>query len=85
MSTAYRDDYLVTVETSSSDQDEAGFHGSTYWDFSTFYNVNDALKVTLEGVNLTNEREEQYSDSDDRLYNTTVSGRTFYLGFTYAM
>jgi iron complex outermembrane receptor protein len=39
----------------------------------------------LEGVNLTNEREEQYSDSDDRLYNTTVSGRTFYLGFTYAM
>jgi iron complex outermembrane receptor protein len=85
VSTAHRDDYLVTVETSSSDQDEAGFHGSTYWDFSAFYNVNDALKVSVEGVNLTNEREEQYSDSDDRLYNTTVSGRTFYVGFTYVM
>lgn len=85
VSAAYRDDYLTQVETSSSDQDEAGFHGTTYWDFSAFYNVNDNLKVTLEGINLSDEREEQYSDSDDRLYNTTVSGRTFYLGFTYSM
>jgi iron complex outermembrane receptor protein len=85
VSAAYRDDYLTQVETSSSDQDEAGFHGTTYWDFSAFYNVNDNLKVTLEGINLSDEREEQYSDSDDRLYNTTVSGRTFYLGLTYSM
>ena len=85
VSIAYRDDYLTQVETSSSDQDEAGFHGTTYWDFSAFYNVNDNLKLTLEGINLSDEREEQYSDSDDRLYNSTVSGRTFYLGLTYSM
>jgi TonB-dependent receptor len=85
VSTAYRDDYLTTVETSSTDQDEAGFHGTTYWDFSAFYAINDKLKITLEGINLSNEREEQYSDSDDRLYNTTISGRTFYLGATYEM
>ncbi len=85
VSSAHRDDYLTVVETSSNDQDEAGFHGTTYWDFSAFYNVSEKLKVTVEGINLSNEREEQYSDSDDRLYNTTVSGRTFYLGFTYDM
>ncbi|MDC8830809.1 TonB-dependent receptor [Alteromonas gilva] len=85
VSLAHRDDYLTQVETSSNDQDEAGFHGTTYWDFSAFYNITKDLKVSLEGVNLSNEREEQYSDSDDRLYNTTVSGRTFYLGVTYFM
>ena len=85
VSLAHRDDYLTQVETSSSDQDEAGFHGTTYWDFSAFYNISENLKVSLEGINLSDEREEQYSDSDDRLYNTTVSGRTFYLGVTYSM
>lgn len=85
VSVAYRDDYLTQVETSSSDQDEAGFHGTTYWDFSAFYDVSDKLKLSLEGINLTDEREEQYSDSDDRLYNTTLSGRTFYIGLTYSM
>ncbi|GGF85822.1 TonB-dependent receptor [Alteromonas lipolytica] len=85
VSLAHRDDYLTQVETSSNDQDEAGFHGTTYWDFSAFYNISDNLKVSLEGINLSNEREEQYSDSDNRLYNTTISGRTFYLGVTYSM
>lgn len=85
VSAAHRDEYLTVVETSSSDQDEAGFHGTTYWDFSAFYNVSEDIKISLEGINLSDEREEQYSDSDDRLYNTTVSGRTFYIGVTYAM
>lgn len=83
VSLAHRDDYLTQVETSSSDQDEAGFHGTTYWDFSAFYDVSEKIKLSFEGINLSDEREEQYSDSDDRLYNTTVSGRTFYLGVTY--
>lgn len=85
VSAAHRDDYLTQVETSSDDQDEAGFHGTTYYDFSAFYNINEKLKVSLEGINLSDEREEQYSDSDDRLYNTTLSGRTVYLGVTYVM
>ncbi|BBO26208.1 TonB-dependent receptor [Alteromonas sp. I4] len=85
VSAAHRDEYLTQVETSSSDQDEAGFHGTTYWDFSAFYNINEKLKVSLEGINLSDEREEQYSDSDNRLYNTTLSGRTFYLGVTYSL
>jgi len=85
VSAAHRDKYLTWVETSSVDEDESGFHGTTYWDFSAFYNVSENLKLSLEGVNLSDEREEQYSDSSDRLYNTSQSGRTFYIGATYTV
>ena len=83
ISSAYRSDYISNV-SSNSDEDERGFHATTYVDFSAFYNVTEQLKVTIEGTNLTDVREEQYSDSADRLYNTTENGRTFYLGATYS-
>ena len=84
VSSAYRSDYVASVRSGSTEEDENGYHATTYWDFSAFYNVSENLKVTLEGVNLSNEREEQYSDTKDRLYNTTTSGRTFYVGASYS-
>jgi TonB-dependent receptor len=83
ISAAYRSDYISNV-SSNSDEDERGFHATTYVDFSVFYNVSEQLKITIEGTNLTDVREEQYSDSTDRLYNTTENGSTFYLGATYS-
>ncbi|EWH11704.1 hypothetical protein DS2_02735 [Catenovulum agarivorans DS-2] len=84
ISTAYRSEYITHIETpGNSDQDETGFHGTTYVDFSAFYQLNDTTKFTFEAINLTNQREEQYSDSDDRLYNTTEFGSTFYLGVNF--
>lgn len=80
---AHRSDYINSVEGGLRDHDESGFHATTYIDFSAFYKVSDALKVSLEAINLTNQREEQYSDSNDRLYNTTTSGRTYMLGMAY--
>lgn len=80
---AYRSDYIASVQAGNGDEDENGFHASTYIDASAFYQVNEKLKLTIEASNLTNEREEQYSDSNDRLYNTTVNGRTVYLGASY--
>lgn len=82
ISAAYRSDYISDV-SSNSDEDERGFHATTYVDFSAFYNITEQLKVTIEGTNLTDVKEEQYSDSADRLYNATENGRTFYLGATY--
>ena len=82
ISAAYRSDYISNV-SSNSDEDERGFHATTYVDFSAFYNLSEQLKVTIEGTNLTDVKEEQYSDSADRLYNATENGRTFYLGATY--
>ncbi|MBQ4833570.1 TonB-dependent receptor [Pseudoalteromonas sp. MMG010] len=83
IATAYRSDYIASVQAGNGDEDENGFHASTYIDASAFYQVNEKLKLTIEASNLTNEREEQYSDSSDRLYNTTVNGRTIYLGASY--
>lgn len=80
---AHRSDYINSVEGGLRDHDESGFHATTYIDFSAFYKVSEALKLSIEAINLTNQREEQYSDSNDRLYNTTTSGRTYMIGMAY--
>ncbi|CAD5254626.1 Ligand-gated channel [Alteromonas sp. 38] len=81
VSAAYRSAYL-TGASSSGDQDESGYHGTTFIDFSSFYQLTDTIKLSFEGINLTDERQELYSDSHDRAYNTTTSGRTYMLGAT---
>ncbi|MGY0638948.1 MAG: hypothetical protein ACW7DW_18615, partial [Paraglaciecola chathamensis] len=56
---------------------------STYLDASVRYKLNSQWQLQGEALNLTNEREEQYTSSQDRAYNSTTSGRTFYLGVNY--
>jgi TonB-dependent receptor len=83
VSTVYRSDYITDGDGVGEDADEVGFHASTNVDFSAFYQVSENLKVTFEGINLTNVADEQYNDSADRIYNVTTSGRTFYVGASY--
>ena len=83
VSANYRDSYILNVEGGLADEDERGYHAATRWDFSAFYKWSDELKITLEGINLTNQREEQYSDSRDRLYGTTYSGSSYFVGMSY--
>lgn len=83
ISAANRSQYISVVEGGLRDEDERGFHETTFVDFSAFYQVSENLKFTVEAINLTNEREEQYSDSSNRQYNTTTSGRTYTAGFSY--
>ncbi len=80
---AHRSKYISVVEGGLRDEDERGFHDSTYVDFSAFYQITESLKFTLEAINLTNQKEVQYSDSNDRPYNTTTSGRTYMVGLSY--
>jgi len=82
LTTAYRSRYIAAVESGSIDDDERGYHASTNVDFSAFYRVNHYIKLNIEALNLTNLREELYSDSSDRAYNSTYSGRTYMLGVT---
>lgn len=82
LTTVYRSRYIAAVESGSIDDDERGYHASTNIDFSAFYRVNDYIKLNIEALNLTNLREELYSDSSDRAYNSTYSGRTYMLGVT---
>lgn len=80
VSANYRSDYIARVGGGGSDEDIRGFNETTYVDASAFYQINDSIKWTLDLINLTDEREEQYSDSARRLYNTTTSGTTVYTG-----
>ena len=79
---AYRSKYITAVESGSIDDDERGYHASTNLDFSAYYRLNDHIKLKLEALNLSNQRDELYSDSSDRAYNSTYSGRTYMLGVT---
>ena len=81
-SLAYRSDYITDVEVGLTDEDSRGQFGSTFIDMSAYVRVNDQLKVTLEGINLTNEAEIAYSDSAKRLTERRNSGATLFGGFT---
>lgn len=53
------------------------------YDASAYYNITPRLKLTLEGINLSDQRLVQYADRDARRVMTnTVSGRTLLFGAT---
>lgn len=84
LSSNYRSRFISQVDTSAlADEDERGFHESTYYDFSGYVRLSDQWRVTIEGVNVTDEREVQYSDSANLPYNTTSSGATYFFGMEY--
>ncbi|MDO6712855.1 TonB-dependent receptor [Aliiglaciecola sp. 2_MG-2023] len=84
ISASYRDNYIHQVNPMTlQDEDETGFHSTLYIDASFSLQLNRRWQFSLEAQNLTNQREEQYSDSTDRAYNSTTSGRTFYVGLLY--
>ncbi|MEY4549857.1 MAG: hypothetical protein RL685_6052, partial [Pseudomonadota bacterium] len=79
-SLAYRSDYLTGGPNSQANL-WTYQESETRLDASTSYNVNEYLKISLEGLNLTNSPFSQKVDVDAKrrnLYNR--SGRTFLLG-----
>lgn len=84
LSATYRDDYLARVDSQTlQDEDETGFEESLYLDAVIAWHAGENWELRLEATNLTNQREIQYSDSSHRPYNTTMSGRDYYVGVTY--
>lgn len=80
----YRQDYVANPIPIADDEDGNGFNATLYVDFSAFYQLNEKLKFTVDAINLTNEREEQFSDRIARRhYNTTSSGTTVFTGINY--
>ena len=63
--------------------DTRGFEGSTYVDASAFFNLTDKLQVSLDAVNLTNEKDTQFWGQNRYLYNQNQSGRTYMMGLSY--
>jgi len=84
VSAAYRDPYLTSVPASYS-VDVGGVRDSTYVDASISYRWGDNVTFSLEGINLTNEVNVSYVDSEaQRLTDYFQSGRQFYAGVRYS-
>lgn len=80
-----RDDYITDATGSNGNQGH-GTTGGTRIDLSSFWNVTDKLTISLEGINLTDEKERLFVTGDGtmdlvREYNHT--GRQIFLGFRY--
>lgn len=84
VSANYRDRYLTAVPGANGN-DIAGVNSATYVDASLFWNVTPQFTVTLEGVNLTNQAEDQFVDSSDRVSSYARSGRQLLAGVRWRM
>ena len=82
-SVAYRDGYLTAVPSNDGNS-VAGTHSTTNYDMQATYVINDHLKATFEGINLTDEFNDQYVDASDRLNVRSHTGRQFFLSLRYS-
>jgi TonB-dependent receptor len=83
VSAAYRDEFLTQVPGRNGN-DLEGTADVLQIDASARYSVTDNLTVTLEGINLTDEFEDQWVDSvGNRLSYYHHTGRSFLLGARY--
>ncbi|WP_010542924.1 TonB-dependent receptor [Sphingomonas elodea] len=78
-SVAYRSRYLTAVPGTEGNAYN-GTNGTTNVDAQLSYNVTDALKISLEMINLTDTKNDQFVDETNRLNVLTHSGRQFVLG-----
>jgi TonB-dependent receptor len=82
VSAAYRSDYPTTLPGRNGNATEETA-STLNIDASASWTFNERLRFTLEGVNLTDEVNDQYLTPDDRLSFYHHYGRQFYLGLRY--
>jgi outer membrane receptor protein involved in Fe transport len=67
-----------------NNSDVEGTKGTFNLDFMATWKYSDHLEFFLEGVNLTDEFDDQWVDSvGDRLSTYTRTGREYYVGFRW--
>lgn len=82
LSTAYRDKYLDGA--GGNGNIGSGYKATNNIDFAAHYNLLSGLKLTLEGINLSNEHSVQFTDvATERTTVNVSSGRTILIGATY--
>ncbi|HYD73746.1 MAG TPA: TonB-dependent receptor, partial [Candidatus Binatia bacterium] len=82
VSAAYRSDYPTTLPGRNGNATEETAETLNI-DAAARYNINDNFAVTFEGVNLTDEVNDQFLTPDDRLSFYHHYGRSFFLGARY--
>ncbi|NQE64857.1 TonB-dependent receptor [Caulobacter sp. RHG1] len=80
-SLAYRDGYLTQVPGADGNRVQ-GTNETLNVDMQASWNIRDNLRLSIEGVNLTDEFNEQYV-GNNRLNVYTHSGRQFIVGLRY--
>jgi len=81
-----RDDYLLSEPGGNGHVQERKF-GPTHVDFSAYYNVTDKFTVTLEGINITDEKELIYGTGYGDQYlprEYSHTGAQWFLGVRYS-
>jgi TonB-dependent receptor len=82
-SVAYRDGYLTSVPGRNNNFVE-GTNSTLNFDMQASYQLTDALEISFEGINLTDEASDQYVDFTNRVNAYRHSGRQFFIGARYA-
>lgn len=85
-SATYRDRYLTRVPASNAFpvQDAEGTNETFNVDISATYNLNEHVSFSLEGLNLTDEFNDQFiSTSSDRVVVYNHTGRQYFVGARY--
>ncbi len=82
-SVAYRDKFLTAVPAKYN-VDVAGKTATTFVDASASYQITPSIALSVEGLNLTDERDIYYTDSTaERLTEGFLSGRQFIVGLRF--
>jgi TonB-dependent receptor len=84
VSAAYRSRYLTRVPGQEAGTDFDGTNATLNVDTSIQFSVNDHFKLTFEGINLTDEVQDQFNDSANLVSFYHHTGREFMGGFRYS-
>ncbi|PVM88522.1 TonB-dependent receptor [Caulobacter radicis] len=84
VSASYRDKSIVALPANNPLQDVEGYDANLTFDMAASYQINDRLKLSLEGLNIFDRFNRQFIDSDrDSTFVYTHTGRQFNLGLQY--
>ncbi|BFM09441.1 TonB-dependent receptor [Halioxenophilus aromaticivorans] len=78
-----RDDYNTRVPGRNGNSIEAT-SGYTQYDLSAFYNINDNITLTLEAINIFDEKERLYVGEENRVREYNHTGAQYFLGLRAA-
>ena len=81
-SAAYRAGYLTGVPAADGNS-VAGTNETLNFDAQASYQITPQLKASVEGINLTDEFNDQYVDASNRLNVYSHTGRQFFVGLRY--
>ena len=83
VSAAYRSDYITTIPGRDGNTSEETAETLNV-DVSASYAINDNWKLTFEGLNLTDEVNDQFLNPDDRVSFYHYTGRQYLVGFRFS-